>query len=54
MIDPCQTICTYISWTIAFVSTTGLIVLTIIMDHKKCLNTPLNTTFLFANHEDRY
>lgn len=29
---------------IAFCSTVGLVVLAILMDHKKCLNLPFNTT----------
>ena len=48
-----QSCCTYIAWTIAFVSTTALIVLTIMMDHKNCIDTPLNTTYLFSSPEER-
>ena len=48
-----QTVCNYVSWGIAFISTTSLIVLVIIMDHKKCIDTPLNTTYLFSSPEDR-
>lgn len=40
-------------YTIAIVSSMSLVTLVILMDYKKCINTPLNTTYIFQDHAER-
>lgn len=37
--------------TIAICSTIGFITMLVMMDYKGCINTPLNTTYIFENRE---
>lgn len=36
---------------IAVISTIGFVTMIILMDYKGCINTPLNTTYIFENRE---
>lgn len=40
-------------YSLAIFSTTSLITLVVLMDYKKCINTPLNTTYIFQDHTQR-
>lgn len=49
----CNRITNIFVYGLAFSSTISLIVLTILMDYKECINTPINTTHIFASPETR-
>ena len=49
----CKNIRDFFVYSLAIVSTMSLITLVVLMDYKNCINTPINTTYIFQEHHKR-